>query len=118
MREVLGHIAAVGRLAGADVKADNDYPAWEPEVNSPTLDACKRVHEKLFGSEPRVAAIHAGLECGVIGEQVGGMDMVSFGPRIEGAHSPEERVWVESVQKCWTYLKAVLAELAQADSPK
>ena len=114
IREVLAHIAAVGRLAGADVKADNEYPGWAPELDSPTLDCCKRVYEKLFGAEPHVAAIHAGLECGVIGKQVGGMDMVSFGPRIEGAHSPEECVWVESVQKCWTYLKAVLAELAKS----
>jgi dipeptidase D len=61
-----------------------------------------------------VLAIHAGLECGIIGQRVGDVDMVSFGPRIEGAHSPDERVYVVSVQKTWKYLMAVLAELAKA----
>ncbi|MCH7814827.1 MAG: cytosol nonspecific dipeptidase, partial [Planctomycetes bacterium] len=69
---------------------------------------------RIFKEAPNVTAIHAGLECGLIGERVPGMDMVSFGPRIEGAHSPDERIYVASVQKSWKYLKAVLAELAKS----
>ena len=107
-----GQITAVGALAGATVVTGNEYPGWEPNPNSPTLAVCRRVYQQLFGEEPKVTAIHAGLECGIIGERVGGMDMTSFGPRIEGAHSPEERVYVASVQKSWKYLQAVLAELA------
>ena len=107
-------IAAVGELGGAAVEAGNEYPGWAPNVDSPTLATCRRVYEELFGEEPEVTAIHAGLECGLIGERLGGtMDMVSFGPRIEGAHSPDERVYIESVQKSWKYLRAVLAELAK-----
>ncbi len=104
-------IHAVGRLAGATVEQGNSYPGWQPNVNSPTLKACKRVYERLFAEPPRVAAIHAGLECGILGERVHGLDMVSFGPHITGPHSPDERVYVNSVQKSWKYLVAVLAEL-------
>lgn len=107
-----GQLAAVGRLSGAVVSFGNEYPGWEPDVDSPTLAVCKRVYEKHFGHAPKILAIHAGLECGIIGQRVGKMDMVSFGPRITGAHSPDERVYVDSVGKSWNYLRAVLAELA------
>lgn len=110
--ETLAQIAAVGRLAGADVRTGNAYPGWEPNVNSPTLATCRRMYAELFGQPPKVTAIHAGLECGIIAERVGGMDTVSLGPRIEGAHSPDERVYVASVQKSWQYLVAVLSALA------
>ncbi len=109
----LDQIAALGRLAGATVETTNEYAGWEPDVDSPLLATCQRVYEQLFDDSPKVAAIHAGLECGIIAKQVGNVDAVSFGPRIEGAHSPEERVYVSSVQKSWKYLLSVLAELAQ-----
>jgi len=106
-------IVAVGQLAGAQVEWGNEYPGWQPNVDSPLLATCRRVYEELFGEAPNATAIHAGVECGIIGERIRGMDMVSFGPRIEGAHSPDERVYVASVQKSWKYLTAVLAELAK-----
>jgi dipeptidase D len=71
------------------------------------------VYEQLFSQPPKVAAIHAGLECGIIGERVGGMDMVSLGPTIRGAHSPDERVYVASVERTWRYLVALLAALSR-----
>lgn len=110
----LSQIASVGVLAGAAVTTANEYPGWEPNVDSPVLASVRRVYESLFGAAPEVAAIHAGLECGIIGERVGEIDMVSFGPRIEGAHSPDERVYPESVEKSWKLLKAVLADLGNA----
>jgi dipeptidase D len=110
---VVAQIRAVGRLADAAVERGNEYPGWQPNLDSPTLATCRQVYQRLFGEEPNVTAIHAGLECGLIGERVPGMDMVSFGPRIEGAHSPDERVYVASVQKSWKYLVAVLAQLAE-----
>jgi len=113
LRETLDQIAAIGRLSGARVENANDYPGWEPNPDSRLLKSCTAVYEKTFGAPPVVAAIHAGLECGVIGDRVGGLDTVSFGPRIVGAHSPVERVYVKSVQKCWQFLRAVLAELAR-----
>jgi dipeptidase D len=108
-------IAAVGELAGATVESGNEYPGWAPDVNSPTLAVCKQVYEELFGETPKVAAIHAGLECGLIGERVepDKIDMVSIGPRITGAHSPDEQAYVASVQKSWDYLRAILKSLAQ-----
>ncbi len=111
--EALDQIAKVGELSGAKISHANDYPGWEPNPDSALLTMCSRVYKEMFGSEAHVAAIHAGLECGIIGERVGKMDTISFGPRIEGAHSPDERVWVDSVGKIWKYLQAVLAELAK-----
>ena len=112
-QEVVGQIAAVSKLAGAAFRVGNSYPGWEPNVTSPALAICRRVYAGLFGQEPRVTAIHAGLECGIIGRCVGGMDMVSLGPKIKGAHTPEEHVYVTSVQKSWKYLLALLAELTR-----
>ena len=109
----LGQIAAVGRLAGARIETANEYPGWEPDLDSPLLGTCRRVYQDLFGEVPEVTAIHAGLECGIIGKRVGEMDTISFGPRITGAHSPDEQVYVASVQKTWKYLTTVLAELAR-----
>jgi dipeptidase D len=110
---VLSQIASVGVLAGASVETGNRYAGWEPNPDSSLLAKCRGIYVNLFDSEPNVAAIHAGLECGIIGKCVGDIEMVSFGPTIEGAHSPDERVFIESVQKSWKYLKAVLAELAK-----
>jgi dipeptidase D len=105
-------VAAIGRLAGATIDEGDSYPGWQPNPASPLLATCRGVYAKVFGHEPHVRAIHAGLECGIIGEAVGGgMDMISFGPTIMGAHSPDERVFVESVGKIWALLKAVLGEL-------
>jgi len=113
MRETLDQLAAVGKLAGATVTSDNAYPGWSPKPDSPGLAVCRRVYRELFGNEPKVVGIHAGLECGIIGERVGNIDMVSLGPTIRGAHSPNERVYVTSVGQTWRYLVAVLTALAQ-----
>lgn len=110
--ETKAQLAAIGALGGAAVETGNEYSGWEPDVDSATLATCKKVYERLFSEAPKVLAIHAGLECGIIGERVGKMDMVSFGPHITGAHSPDEVVYVDSVAKSWKYLQAVLAELA------
>ncbi|NUQ46993.1 MAG: di-trans,poly-cis-decaprenylcistransferase [Phycisphaerae bacterium] len=109
-------IRAIAALAGAEATTDNGYPGWSPNIKSPTLAACRRVYERVFGKAPRVTAIHAGLECGIIGERMGegAMDMVSFGPNIKGAHSPDERVEVASVRRMYDYIVAVLGELAKA----
>jgi dipeptidase D len=105
-------IAALCRIAGADVSQPEGYPGWTPNLQSKLLQLCKDVYSKRFQKEPEVAAVHAGLECGIIGEKFPGMDMISFGPTIEHPHSPEERVHVGSVKKFWDFLAAVLTELA------
>jgi dipeptidase D len=105
-------IAATARLAGAEVTEDDPYPGWKPDLDSNILKVVKEVHTKVFGKVPEMKAIHAGLECGIIGEKFPGMDMVSFGPWIEHPHSPEERVQIPSVATFWKLLVAVLEELA------
>ena len=112
MANTCEQIAATARLAGGSVETGNEYPGWEPNIDSPTLGVGRRVYEELFGEPPKVEAVHAGLECGIIGERVPGMDMISIGPTITGAHSPDEQVYVESVDKSWKYLVSLLDALS------
>lgn len=116
MCTVLSKIAAIARLAGAQAERANEYPGWSPNLHSPTLAVCRSAYERVFKKAPRIASIHAGLECGIIGERVGGMDMVSFGPNIQGAHSSGERVEVASVERMYRYLLAVLADLTKENN--
>jgi dipeptidase D len=104
-------VESVFRIAGFEVEHDEGYPGWKPEPDSDIVKTCKSVYKKTFGSEPRLIAMHAGLECGVIGEKYPGMQMISFGPQIESPHSPNERVEIDSVAEFWKYLKAVLENL-------
>ncbi len=104
-------VAAVGQLAGATIEEDTAYPGWKPDLDSHLLEVVKAVHEKELGAVPEVKAIHAGLECGIIGKKVPGMDMISFGPIIEFPHSPDERVQIESVGRFYRLLTATLEEL-------
>jgi len=113
MEEVLQQLVAIARMSNGAILHANRYPGWDPNPDSPLVDLCRRVYLDQFATPPNVAAIHAGLECGIIGRRVGDIEMISFGPRITGAHSPDERVWVDSVGKIWKYLRAVLAELAR-----
>jgi dipeptidase D len=113
MNEILAQLAAIGRLTGAEITTGNQYPGWSPNPDSPTLAVARRVYKDLFGAEPKVAAIHAGLECGIIGERMGGMDTISLGPTIKGAHSPDERVYVASVGKAWRFLTSLLEALSK-----
>lgn len=105
-------VASIFHLAGAEVRVEDAYPGWKPNPSSPIVQRTSRVYERLFGAKPELKAIHAGLECGLLIEKVPGMDVVSIGPQIENAHSPEERVQISSVQKFYKHLAAVLEELA------
>jgi dipeptidase D len=105
-------ISADARLAGASFVENDPYPGWMPNVDSDLLRVFQGVHKEVFGEEPKTIAIHAGLECGIIGEKFPGMDMISFGPDIEHPHSPDERVNVPTVAKFWDLLAALLTKLA------
>ena len=104
-------VATVCRLAGFETENSGGYPGWKPEPNSDIVKKLQSVHEEVFGHPAELIAMHAGLECGVIGEKYPGMQMVSFGPTIQSPHSPNERVEVPSVQGFWKYLKAVLEKI-------
>ncbi|HEX9106912.1 MAG TPA: M20/M25/M40 family metallo-hydrolase, partial [Longimicrobiales bacterium] len=112
LRATQRRIAAVGELAGAEVEQGNGYPGWKPDLKSPLLAVVKSVEQEVYGREPKVVAVHAGLECGIIGEKIPGMDMVSIGPQIEAPHSPNERVHIESVGRFWHLLTTVLDRLS------
>ena len=98
-------------LAGATVEFSGSYPGWKPNVKSRILHVMKDIYEKEFKQEPKVITIHAGLECGIIGRNYPGIDMISFGPTIEHPHSPDERVNIKTVQKFYNYVLAVLKAL-------
>ena len=105
-------IRSTADLAGADVEEKDGYPAWQPDMQSPLLQVVRDVHERIAG-EAEIGAVHAGLECGIIGEKYPGMDMISFGPQIDFPHSPDERVKVPSVTEFYEVLNATLEELAR-----
>lgn len=112
MAWIRGKIEAVATLAGAGVDHRHGYPGWKPDLNSKLLGVVRAVHARVMGFEPGVGAIHAGLECALIGKLVPGMDMISMGPQIEFPHSPNERVKVATVGRFWGLLTGTLEELA------
>jgi dipeptidase D len=114
MRATKQRLRALADLAGAEAEENDGYPGWKPNVDSPLLTLFRKVHQRVAGTDPELIAVHAGLECGVLGEKFPGMDMISFGPVIQGAHSPDERVNIESVGRFYTLLQATLAELASS----
>jgi dipeptidase D len=103
-------------LAGAKVTHSDGYPGWKPNMNSAILRLLIDSYRKLFGKVPQVKAIHAGLECGLILEKYKGIDMISFGPTISGAHTPEEKIEIETVQMFWDLLIDVLRNIPEEKS--
>jgi dipeptidase D len=112
LRATRQRIRAAAELAGASVEETKGYPGWKPDPSADLLRTFRDLHERITGKKPALRAVHAGLECGIIGEKVPGMEMISFGPLILGAHSPDERVHVASVERFYNLLTATLAELA------
>jgi dipeptidase D len=99
------------RLAGATVVHSAGYPGWKPNMNSEILKITRNSYNKLFGKEPNIRAIHAGLECGLIYQKFKGIDMISFGPTIRGAHTPEEKIEIKTVQMFWNLLTDVITRI-------
>jgi dipeptidase D len=106
--EICQTVRCVFELGAAAVEQTDGYPGWKPNLDSPVLKLAKSTYNSLYGKEPEVKAIHAGLECGIIGERFPGMDMVSFGPTLEGVHSPDEKIYIDTVGKFWNFLLAIL----------
>ncbi len=110
-----GTVESCLRLAGAEVVHSDGYPGWKPNINSEILNITRKSYMKLFGTEPLVRAIHAGLECGLIYKKIENIDMISFGPTIRGAHTPEEMIEIETVQKFWDLLIEVVTNMPEKD---
>lgn len=114
MNEVAGTIEACARLAEAVAERSGTYPGWMPDLSSRAFEVAQGVYRDKFGIEPEVKVIHAGLECGLIGNKYPRVEMVSFGPTIRDAHSPDERVEIESVGHFWEFLKGCVAAVPRA----
>ena len=111
---VCSSVESVFMLAGAKVEFGGEYPGWQPNANSELLNTMEKVYLEKYGKRPSVIVIHAGLECGIIQSNVAQkLDTVSFGPTITGAHSPDEAVKIDAVEKSYDYLVSILAQLTQ-----
>jgi dipeptidase D len=110
-KEISTRVETIFTSAGAEVFHPDGYPGWEPNTNSEILRITRESYLKLFNEEPLVRAIHAGLECGIILETYPGLDMISFGPTIKGAHTPKERINIPSTVKFWDLLVEVLKNI-------
>lgn len=106
-------LKATFELAGFEVKFSGGYPGWRPNTNSEILRLMEKIYKEKFNESPKISATHGGLECGIIGGHYPNLDMISFGPNIYGAHSPDERVEIKSVQKFWDYFLEVLKQTPQ-----
>jgi dipeptidase D len=104
-------IESIFRLAGAQCEFSGGYPGWKPNMDSPILQTMQEVYRNLYDKIPEVKAIHAGLECGLLGGVYPHWDMISFGPTIRHPHSPDEKVHIESVEKFWNFLVATLKQI-------
>lgn len=109
--DLANKLRAAFELAGCEVTLSGDYPGWTPNMNASILKVMKDLYVRLNNEEPHVAACHAGLECGILGTHYPDMEMISFGPTIRGAHSPDERASISSAQKYWNYVLEILKEI-------
>lgn len=105
-------VISVFNLAGVKVIVGDGYPGWQPNMESNLLKVSQKVYKRMFKGQPEIKAIHAGLETGLLGSKYPGIDMISFGPTIQGAHSPDERVNIKAVEKFYSLLKGILKELS------
>jgi dipeptidase D len=108
LEEIACTASSVFEMGHADVSHEHSYPGWKPDMKSRILGVARTTYKNLYGKEPQVKAIHAGLECGIIGEKYPGIDMVSFGPTLEGVHSPDEKIYIDTVEKFWKFLLEIL----------
>lgn len=111
--EVVNSVTSVFELAGADVDHTEGYPGWAPNPESEILEVSKKSYKELFREDPDVLAVHAGLECGLIGEKYPGMDMISYGPELLGVHSPDEKIHIPSVEKFWNWTLDILKNIPE-----
>nr|WP_163501713.1 aminoacyl-histidine dipeptidase [Halomonas socia] len=116
-RDMADRFSALFGLIGARTRVENAYPGWTPAPHSPLLERFKRLHRDQFGAAPAVKVIHAGLECGILGGKYPQLEMISFGPQIRGAHSPDESVEIDSVNEFWQLLRGLVEDLAMPTTP-
>ncbi|MCK4881274.1 MAG: M20/M25/M40 family metallo-hydrolase, partial [Bacteroidales bacterium] len=109
-QDIADRMGSLFKLMGATVKHTGGYPGWKPDTSSEVLKTSEKVYRELFSQEPDIKAIHAGLECGLFLQKYPDLDMISFGPTIKGAHTPEERIRIDTVDKFWRFLLEMLKQ--------
>jgi dipeptidase D len=109
LAHLIDKINTMARSAGGTVHNSEGYPSWKPDMDSLLLQQCKEAYSSVCCENPRIEAIHAGLECAIIGSKFAGLDMISFGPTIKNPHSPDERLYIPSVSRTWEFLVTLLA---------
>lgn len=110
-QEIVLRSKTIVELLGGEFTTTSDYPGWEYNPNSKIREICQKVHKEMYGKEAGIVAIHAGVECGLFNEKLGGLDMISFGPNLYDVHTPDEHMSISSVRNCYEYLKAILKEV-------
>jgi dipeptidase D len=112
LKNMVNTVRAVFELAGADEIIHNDgYPAWKMRPDSHIREVAQKCYKNLYGKEPKIIGIHAGLECGLFAERYPNLDMLSMGPTMRGVHSPDERLHIPSVEKVWKLVLEILKEI-------
>ncbi|MCK5459419.1 MAG: M20/M25/M40 family metallo-hydrolase, partial [Thermoplasmatales archaeon] len=111
LQDFRDRIRAVAMLSGAKISEEAPYPGWKPDLDSKILALSKKIYKDMYNEDPVIEAIHAGLECGIIGEKFPGMDMISIGPTIKYPHSPEEQVHISTVDKFYKLVLKILEEV-------
>lgn len=109
--EITDRLQALATLVNGSIINERPYPAWQYESKSPIRDLCVKTYEELYGNKPEISAIHAGLECGLLKEKMSNTDMISFGPNIFGAHTPQEHLSISSTEKVWNFLLYLLKNI-------
>ncbi|HET8808653.1 MAG TPA: M20/M25/M40 family metallo-hydrolase, partial [Flavobacteriaceae bacterium] len=109
--DLANSLVSAFELGGFEVDLSGEYPGWKPNRDSAILKVLDELYQKINGEKAHIAACHAGLECGIIGSHYPKMDMISFGPTIRGAHSPDERASISSLQKFWKFVQEVLKNI-------
>lgn len=116
--DVVNMVEAAFKLAGAETEHTDGYPGWAPNPKSEILKVAEKSYKKLFNGDADVLAVHAGLECGLIGEKYPGMDMISYGPELVGVHSPDEKIHIESMQRFWKWTLDMLENIPEKAGSK
>ena len=109
--DLANSLRATFELTGCEVEFSGEYPGWTPNMDSKILKVLEKLYIEMNDEKPHVAACHAGLECGILGQNYPDMDMISFGPNIKGAHSPDERAQISSDQKYWKFVLEILKNI-------
>ena len=109
--DIMEKLAMIAEMTEGKLAVRSQYPGWQFKKNSPLRDICSEAYKEMFGKEPEIQAIHAGLECGLLSAKAPDMDMISIGPEMYDVHTPSERISISSVERTWNFIKHILKKL-------